>query len=84
MFQHPGLHLLQPAIYPVTDLDVSDDAERSDRHDLVTLARFLAGSDTRCSMIEKARFDAHARRTVAAASDKTADPSAARVCPNAM
>lgn len=51
MFQHPGLHLLQPAIYPVTDLDVSDDAERSDLHDFVTLARFLAGTDTRARRV---------------------------------
>jgi len=45
-YQHPGLHLLQSAIYLVGVRDVIDDADRSSAADLVSLPRSLAVADT--------------------------------------
>jgi hypothetical protein len=46
VLQHPGLNLLQSAIYLVIDRAVTDDANRSSPLDLVSLPRSLAGDDT--------------------------------------
>ncbi len=69
MFQHPGLHLLQPAIYLVTDLNVTDDAERSARHDFVTLARSLAGNDKRIFADRELAPDAVIKQLLTTAAD---------------